>query len=102
MLPPLGLTGTTRPPYAARCSICITAPPEEVARSPAPTTAMLRGAKNGERSRFMARRCSTAEEENKMADPIELMIKARAHELGPGFAVRRVLPSAKRRMVGPF
>src|SRR5260370_36031990 len=43
-----------------------------------------------------------AERENKMADPIELLIQGRAHELGPGFAVRRVLPSAKRRMVGPF
>src|SRR5690349_1752513 len=42
MLPPRGLTGTTRPPYAARCSICMTAPPDEVARSPAPLTAMLR------------------------------------------------------------
>src|SRR5829696_5721819 len=37
-----------------------------------------------------------------MADPIELLIHGRAHELGPGFAVRRVLPSVKRRMVGPF
>jgi redox-sensitive bicupin YhaK (pirin superfamily) len=37
-----------------------------------------------------------------MADPIELLIQGRAHELGPGFAVRRVLPSARRRMVGPF
>ena len=37
-----------------------------------------------------------------MADPIELLIQGRAHELGPGFAVRRVLPSVKRRMVGPF
>jgi redox-sensitive bicupin YhaK (pirin superfamily) len=37
-----------------------------------------------------------------MADPIELLIQGRAHQLGPGFAVRRVLPSAKRRMVGPF
>ena len=37
-----------------------------------------------------------------MADPIELLIQGHAHELGPGFAVRRVLPSAKRRMVGPF
>ena len=37
-----------------------------------------------------------------MADPIELLIQGRAHELGPGFPVRRVLPSAKRRMVGPF
>ncbi len=37
-----------------------------------------------------------------MADPIELLIQGRAHELGPGFSVRRVLPSVKRRMVGPF
>ena len=37
-----------------------------------------------------------------MADPIELLIQGRAHELGPGFAVRRVLPSVRRRMVGPF
>jgi redox-sensitive bicupin YhaK (pirin superfamily) len=37
-----------------------------------------------------------------MADPIELLVQGRAHELGPGFAVRRVLPSMKRRMVGPF
>lgn len=37
-----------------------------------------------------------------MSDPIELLIQGRAHDLGPGFAVRRVLPSVKRRMVGPF
>ena len=37
-----------------------------------------------------------------MADPIELLIQGRAHDLGGGFAVRRVLPSVKRRMVGPF
>ena len=37
-----------------------------------------------------------------MSDPIELLIQGRIHELGPGFAVRRVLPSVKRRMVGPF
>ena len=37
-----------------------------------------------------------------MADPIELLIQGRAHELGPGFPVRRVLPSVKRRVVGPF
>lgn len=37
-----------------------------------------------------------------MADPIELLIQGRAHDLGGGFAVRRVLPNAKRRMVGPF
>ena len=37
-----------------------------------------------------------------MSDPIELLIQGRAHELGPGFPVRRVLPSAKRRTVGPF
>jgi redox-sensitive bicupin YhaK (pirin superfamily) len=37
-----------------------------------------------------------------MSDPIELLIQGRAHELGRGFPVRRVLPSLKRRMVGPF
>ncbi|WIM14403.1 pirin family protein [Enhydrobacter sp.] len=37
-----------------------------------------------------------------MADPIELLIQGRAHELTPGFPVRRVLPSTKRRTVGPF
>jgi len=35
-------------------------------------------------------------------DPIELLIQGRAHELGPGFPVRRVLPQARRRTVGPF
>jgi redox-sensitive bicupin YhaK (pirin superfamily) len=37
-----------------------------------------------------------------MGDSIELLIQGRAHDLGDGFAVRRVLPSIKRRMVGPF
>jgi len=37
-----------------------------------------------------------------MSDPIELLIQGRAHDLGPGFAVRRVLPQVKRRTVGPF
>jgi redox-sensitive bicupin YhaK (pirin superfamily) len=37
-----------------------------------------------------------------LSDPIELLIQGRAHELGPGFPVRRVLPSVKRRTVGPF
>lgn len=37
-----------------------------------------------------------------MAEAIELLIQGRAHDLGGGFAVRRVLPSVKRRMVGPF
>ncbi len=37
-----------------------------------------------------------------MADPIELLIQGRSHELSPGFPVRRVLPNARRRMVGPF
>lgn len=37
-----------------------------------------------------------------MSDPIDLLIQGRAHDLGGGFAVRRVLPSVKRRMVGPF
>jgi redox-sensitive bicupin YhaK (pirin superfamily) len=51
----------------------------------------------------MADRCSTAGEgEQAMADPVELIIRGRAHDLGGGFAVRRVLPSVKRRMLGPF
>ena len=33
--------------------------------------------------------------------PIELLIEPRQRDLG-GFTVRRVLPSPKRRMVGPF
>ena len=37
-----------------------------------------------------------------MADPIETMVQGRAHELAPGFPVRRVLPAARRRSVGPF
>jgi redox-sensitive bicupin YhaK (pirin superfamily) len=37
-----------------------------------------------------------------MTDPIEVVIQGRAQELGPGFAVRRILPSPKRRRVGPF
>ncbi len=37
-----------------------------------------------------------------MVDPIELLVQGRAHDLGGGFAVRRVLPSVKRRTVGPF
>ncbi len=40
--------------------------------------------------------------EHKLTDPIELLIQGRPHDLGGGFAVRRVLPSVKRRMVGPF
>ena len=40
--------------------------------------------------------------ENKLTDPIASLIQGRSHELGPGFAVRRVLPSVKRRSVGPF
>ena len=35
-------------------------------------------------------------------DPIELVIESRSRELTDGFRVSRVLPSAKRRMVGPF
>ena len=34
--------------------------------------------------------------------PIELIIDKRAHDLGGGFEVGRVLPFFKRRMVGPF
>ncbi len=37
-----------------------------------------------------------------MDDAIELLIQGSVHELGPGFPVRRVLPSVRRRMVGPF
>ena len=37
-----------------------------------------------------------------MADPVELVIDAREHNLGGGFTVRRILPFHKRRMVGPF
>lgn len=33
---------------------------------------------------------------------IEQVIQARARDLGDGFSVRRVLPFARRRMVGPF
>ena len=34
-------------------------------------------------------------------DQIELMLIPRSHDVG-GLVVRRALPSAKRRMVGPF
>ena len=37
----------------------------------------------------------------RMPSAIELRIEGRAHDLG-GFQVRRVLPTAKRQMVGPF
>lgn len=37
-----------------------------------------------------------------MADSIELRIDGRAHDLGDGFMVRRLLPYMKRRTVGPF
>ena len=33
---------------------------------------------------------------------VDLVIESRTHELIEGFKVRRVLPHAKRRMVGPF
>ncbi len=36
-----------------------------------------------------------------MPSPVELVIEARPRDLG-GFEVRRILPHAKRRMVGPF
>ena len=39
--------------------------------------------------------------ENTAQTEVELVIEARPRDLG-GFAVRRVLPSAKRRMIGPF
>ncbi|HEX5707706.1 MAG TPA: pirin family protein [Pyrinomonadaceae bacterium] len=34
--------------------------------------------------------------------PVEVVIETRARDLVEGFKVRRVLPSARRRMVGPF
>ena len=37
-----------------------------------------------------------------MTDPIEVLVQGRAHDLGGGFAVRRVLPAIARRRVGPF
>ncbi len=37
-----------------------------------------------------------------MSEQIDLVINARARDLGGGFKVRRVLPWHKRRMVGPF
>src|SRR5688572_3236019 len=37
-----------------------------------------------------------------MEMPIDLVIESRSRELTDGFKVRRVLPSSKRRMVGPF
>ena len=82
----------------------MTAPPDEVARSPAPMTAMLRGAKKGERSRRAMADLFAAQtmRENKMTDPIEASDPGPRARAGPGFAVRRVLPSVKRRMVGPF
>ncbi|HEV2550528.1 MAG TPA: pirin family protein [Stellaceae bacterium] len=36
------------------------------------------------------------------AGPVEMAILPRTRDLGDGFTVRRVLPFAKRRMVGPF
>jgi redox-sensitive bicupin YhaK (pirin superfamily) len=36
-----------------------------------------------------------------MASPIEILISPRPHDLG-GFSVRRILPYARRRQVGPF
>src|SRR6185503_10594097 len=93
--PPLGLTGTTRPPYAARCSW-------RARRRRSPRCCAERRRREVADGALRVHRCSTGREEDKMADPIELLIQGRAHELGPGFAVRRVLPSVKRRMVGPF
>jgi len=36
------------------------------------------------------------------ASPVETVILPRTRDLGDGFTVRRALPSARRRMVGPF
>jgi hypothetical protein len=49
--PPLGLTGMISPAKPEMRRFCSTAPPDEVGRSPAPTTATLRGAKKAPRSR---------------------------------------------------
>ena len=35
-------------------------------------------------------------------DPVEMTVLPRVKDLGDGFEVRRVLPVAERRMVGPF
>ena len=35
-------------------------------------------------------------------DAVDMVIVPRAHDIGDGFMVRRALPSAARRMVGPF
>ena len=35
-------------------------------------------------------------------DPVEITVFPRVKDLGDGFEVRRVLPAAERRMVGPF
>jgi redox-sensitive bicupin YhaK (pirin superfamily) len=40
--------------------------------------------------------------EEKREGPVDLVIEARTRDLGEGFAVRRILPAARRRMVGPF
>jgi redox-sensitive bicupin YhaK (pirin superfamily) len=37
-----------------------------------------------------------------MDTAVEIVIESRTRELTEGFKVRRILPSAKRRMVGPF
>lgn len=37
-----------------------------------------------------------------MGSPGHLLVEARQHDLGDGFVVRRLLPSAQRRTVGPF
>src|SRR5690606_29823939 len=35
-------------------------------------------------------------------DPVQTIVVPRTSDLGDGFEVRRALPSAQRRMVGPF
>ena len=37
-----------------------------------------------------------------MTDSTHLLIEGKLHDLGDGFIVRRMLPSARQRMVGPF
>jgi redox-sensitive bicupin YhaK (pirin superfamily) len=41
-------------------------------------------------------------QQNEMSSAIDLIIESKTRELVDGFKIRRVLPSAKRRMVGPF
>lgn len=50
---------------------------------------------------MLYRNVTTAEGADVMAQPVNLVIEPRSRDLG-GFEVRRILPYAKRRRVGPF